>query len=153
MSIYKLTSSDGQEFTIDELSAKRSELFKGIIEDNPEELTIPLDVQGSVLIKVVEYLIHYQSTEPRVIPKPLPGLLEECIDQWDIDFLAGIDLDLTFDLVNAANYLDIKSLLELSCAKIASLMKGKSSEEIRIMFNIECDLTEEELKEYDDYKI
>ena len=49
--------------------------------------------------------------------------------------------------------MDISSLLDLACAKIASLMKGKTAEEIRAMFNIECDLSEEELKEYEEYQI
>jgi len=44
----------------------------------------------------------------------------------------------------AANYLDIKGLLDLSCAKIASLMKGKTAEEIRKVFNIPNDFTPEE---------
>ncbi len=44
----------------------------------------------------------------------------------------------------AANYLDIKSLLDLSCAKIATLIKGKTPEEIRKTFNIVNDFTPEE---------
>jgi len=44
----------------------------------------------------------------------------------------------------AANYLDIKSLLDLGCAKIATLIKGKSPEEIRKTFNIINDFTPEE---------
>jgi S-phase kinase-associated protein 1 len=44
----------------------------------------------------------------------------------------------------AANYMDIKPLLDLTCAKVASYMKGKSAEEIRKRFNIENDLTKEE---------
>ena len=44
----------------------------------------------------------------------------------------------------AANYLDIKSLLELSCAKVASLIKNKTVAEIRTFFNIENDFTPEE---------
>ena len=44
----------------------------------------------------------------------------------------------------AANYLDIKSLLELSCAKVASLIKNKTVAEIRAFFNIENDFTPEE---------
>jgi len=74
-------------------------------------------------------------------------------DEWDVTFINSVDLDTTFDVINAANYMDIKPLLDLSCAKIASLMKGKTAEEIRTMFNIECDLTEEELKEYEEYQI
>merc|ERR1711964_833960 len=34
-------------------------------------------------------------------------------------------------LILAANYMDIKSLLHLGCAKIATLIKGKSPEEIK----------------------
>jgi len=49
-----------------------------------------------------------------------------------------------FEIVMAANYLDIKPLLELSCAKVASLIKGKSVQEIRQFFNIENDFTPEE---------
>ncbi len=44
----------------------------------------------------------------------------------------------------ASNYLDINSLLELSCAKVASLIKGKSIEEIRKFFNIVNDFSPEE---------
>ena len=49
-----------------------------------------------------------------------------------------------FEIVMAANYLDIKPLLELSCAKTASLIKGKSVQEIRRFFNIENDFSPEE---------
>ena len=41
-------------------------------------------------------------------------------------------------------HLDIKPLLELSCAKVASQIKNKSVVEIRKYFNIENDFTPEE---------
>ncbi len=44
----------------------------------------------------------------------------------------------------ASNYLDIKPLLELACAKVASMMKNKSVVEIRKLFNIENDFSPEE---------
>lgn len=43
-----------------------------------------------------------------------------------------------------SNYLEIKPLLELACAKAASLIKNKSIEEIRKFFKIENDFTPEE---------
>ena len=46
-----------------------------------------------------------------------------------------------FEIVLAANYLHIVSLMELACAKIASLIKGKSTDEIRKTFNIVNDFT------------
>jgi S-phase kinase-associated protein 1 len=47
----------------------------------------------------------------------------------------------------AANYLDIKGLLDLICKTVADMMKGKSVEEIRKMFNIKNDFTPEEEEE------
>ena len=44
----------------------------------------------------------------------------------------------------AANYLDIKGLLDLTCQTVADMMKGKSVEEIRKIFNITNDFTPEE---------
>ena len=44
-----------------------------------------------------------------------------------------IHAQVLFELILAANYLDIKSLLDLTCAKVASMIKGKNTEEIRIM--------------------
>jgi S-phase kinase-associated protein 1 len=55
-------------------------------------------------------------------------------------------------LLLAANYLDIKSLIELCCAKVATMIKGnhfiyligKTPEEIRQTFGIVNDFTPEE---------
>ena len=150
-----LTSSDGIKMTLDEKSASRSTVIKGLLQDFQEDRDIPMpEVRGDVLKKIVEYLIHYRDNEPKDIPKPLPSAnLLEVTDEWDVNFINSIDLDTTFDIINAANYMDIKSLLDLACAKVASVMKNKTAEEIRNMFNIECDLTEEELKEYEEYQI
>ena len=150
-----LTSSDNQKIQIDSKSAERSHLLKGLIADYNQKDDIPLpDIKYDILKKVVEYLAHYKDKEPQQIPKPLPSQdLKEVTDEWDVNFINGMELDSVFDLINAANYMDISSLLDLACAKIASLMKGKSAAEIRAMFNIECDLTEDELKEYEEYQI
>ena len=151
-----LVSSDNQKIEIDSESAQKSHLLKGLMTDfNSSQEPIPIpDIKADILNKVVEYLTYYKGKNPKDIPKPMPSAnLSEVIDEWDVKFINGIELDSVFDLINAANYMDIPSLLDLSCAKIASLLKGKTAQEIRTMFNIECDLTEEELKEYEEYQI
>ena len=151
-----LISSDNQKIEIDSESAQKSLLLKGLITDfsNQQDPIQMPDIKYEILKKVVEYLTYYKDKVPKDIPKPMPSAnLSEVIDEWDVNFINNIELDNVFDLINAANYMDISSLLDLSCAKIASLMKGKTAQEIRAMFNIECDLTDEELKEYEDYQI
>lgn len=53
--------------------------------------------------------------------------------------------------VQAANYLDIKGLLDVTCKTVANMIKGKTPEEIRKTFNIKNDFTpaeEEQVGEY-----
>lgn len=44
-----------------------------------------------------------------------------------------------FQLITAANYLEMKDLLYVACKVVGNLMKGKTSEEIRKVFNIQND--------------
>jgi len=43
-------------------------------------------------------------------------------------------MKLLFDIITAANFLDIKGLLDLCCKVIANIIKGKSPEEIKVTF-------------------
>jgi hypothetical protein len=44
----------------------------------------------------------------------------------------------------AAKYLDIKGLLDLTCQTVADMMKGKTPKDIRKTFNIKNDFAPEE---------
>lgn len=78
------------------------------------------------------------------IEKPLKSAnMSEVVSEWDAAFVE-VDQELLFELILAANYMDIKSLLDLTCAKVASMIKGKTPEEIRETFNIANDFTPEE---------
>ena len=83
------------------------------------------------------------------------------IGEWDQKFIA-VDQELLFEIILAANYLDIKPLLsvlflksplmafliffdsDVGCKTVANMIKGKTPEEIRKLFNIVNDFTPEE---------
>ncbi|EAZ40716.1 hypothetical protein OsJ_25185 [Oryza sativa Japonica Group] len=72
---------------------------------------------------------------------------EEDLKEWDEDFVDELDQDALFDVIAAANYLDIDGLLDLTCKRVADTIKGKTPEEIRKEFNIVNDLSKEEEEE------
>ena len=149
-----LVSKDGQKFQIEVKATENSSLLKGLISDFDEsELSVP-DVSGDILKKCIEYLTYYADKTAREIPRPLPSAdLNDVCSPWDVEFINSFSMSALFDLVKAANYLDIKHLLHLSCAKIATYMKNKTAEEIRKTFNIENDLTEDDVKDYEEFNI
>ena len=141
-----MISSDGQKFEISAKAAMRSQIVKeNIIGNNQEEIEFKVNnIKGDILKKVVEYLEHYENEEPKEIERPLPSLnFQECVDEWDYNFI-DIYLDTIFEIILASNYLDISPLLELASAKIASVIKGKTTEELRQTFGIQNEFTPEE---------
>lgn len=63
-----------------------------------------------------------------------------CIRHWGFARSGHADIF----LIQAANYMDIKPLLDVGCKTVANMIKGKSPEEIRKTFNITNDFTPEE---------
>lgn len=64
--------------------------------------------------------------------------------KWENQFLL-MDDHLLFDIILAANYLDIKPLLDSACKQVAGYIKQcKTPHEIRRRFNIKNDFTPEE---------
>lgn len=71
---------------------------------------------------------------------------EDELEKWVAEFVK-VDNVTLFELVHAANYLDIKNLLELTCKTVAKIMHGKTSEQIRRTFKIGNDFSPEEEEE------
>lgn len=59
-------------------------------------------------------------------------------------YISQLDQSLLFELIIAANFLDIRGLLDLTCKAAANLIRGRSVEEIRKKFNIKNDFTPQE---------
>lgn len=139
----RLASEGGEEFEVLVKVAKMSETVRNLIEDAGIGNTIPLpNVTGKILGKVVEYCNHHVDDAPPADDKKDEKRTDD-ISPWDADF-CKVDQATLFELILAANYMDIKPLLDLTCKTVANMIKGKTPEEIRATFNIKNDFTPEE---------
>eukprot|EP01098_Paradermamoeba_levis_P015096 TRINITY_DN748_c0_g1_i3.p1 TRINITY_DN748_c0_g1~~TRINITY_DN748_c0_g1_i3.p1 ORF type:complete len:166 (-),score=70.05 TRINITY_DN748_c0_g1_i3:96-593(-) len=148
ISSLKLQSSDGKDFDVPKKIAEMSVTIKNMIIDLPEEdlssNPIPLpNVSGKILEKVIEYCKYHDANPTPQTDEKKDERRTDDIIPWDQDF-CKVDQATLFELILAANYLDIKSLLDLTCKTVANMIKGKTPEEIRKTFNIKNDFTPEE---------
>jgi len=131
----KLISSDQKEFSVKKKNAFISVVVKTSAENDASAADIPLNVKGDILSLIVEYMNHHEGTEPPIVEKPLRSKVMKDVvkDPWDAEFIdkIGDNRQQLYDLILAANYLDIKALMHLGCAKVASLIKGQPLEKIR----------------------
>ncbi|KAG9075135.1 hypothetical protein FRC06_010251 [Ceratobasidium sp. 370] len=149
MATVTLISSDGEQFTVDWDVLRMMQMFAP--QDDPESHAsgpIPLpNVPSSVLKKVLEYCEYHRNDPP--FPNhgggsddPRRRQISE-IGEWDQKFIQ-VDQEMLFEIILAANYLDIKGLLDVGCKTVATMIKGRSPEEIKRQFNIVNDFTPEE---------
>ena len=130
-----LVSSDGERFEVTLEAAKMSQTINHMIEDDCVENGVPLpNVPSGILSKVIEYCNKHVAGA---------GEEQEDLKSFDEKFIK-VDQATLFDIILAANYLDIKGLLDLSCQTVADMIKGRTVEEIRAKFNIKNDFTPEE---------
>ncbi|KAI8940897.1 hypothetical protein NX059_002157 [Plenodomus lindquistii] len=143
----KVTTSDGATMTVARPVAERSILIKNLLEDlggdNEEAIPIP-NVNEAVMKKVLEWCDHHKNDPPASQDDDSDSRKKSTdIDEWDQKFMQ-VDQEMLFEIILAANYLDIKALLDVGCKTVANMIKGKSPDEIRKTFNIQNDFTPEE---------
>ncbi|PQQ04120.1 SKP1-like protein 1A [Prunus yedoensis var. nudiflora] len=136
-----LKSDDGEIFKVEEAVAMQSQTIKHMMEDDCADGVIPLpNVTSNILAKVIEYCRKHNEEVADGENK------EDILKKWDTEFMKVDQLTL-FNLIMTANYLNIKSLLDLIVQTVVDRIKGKTPEEIRETFNIKNDFTPEEEKE------
>ncbi|OVA07080.1 SKP1 component [Macleaya cordata] len=121
-----LKSFNNGTFDVDEVVALESQTIKHMIENCCADDGIPLpNVTSNILAKVIEYCKKHVETSSNEE--------DEDLKAWDAKI--------------AANYLDIKNLLDLPCQTGEDMIMGKTLEGIRQTFNIVNDFTPEEEEE------
>ena len=112
---------------------------------------------------MIEWCVHHKGDPPAANDDDADSRKKTTdIEEWDQKFMQ-VDQEMLFEIIlvglfrcftcsfglthrtsQAANYLDIKALLDVGCKTVANMIKGKSPEEIRKTFNIQNDFTPEE---------
>lgn len=164
MSSVKVQTSDEVQFELPIEVAKKSITISNMLEDiEVSETAIPLpNVNGKNMSIVVDFikldtvvlikkkeLTEEEKNQPRDEEKPKEGFQD-----WEQKFIdshfkngdGSFNQEPIFQTILAANYLDIKQLLDLTCKLVAHQIKGKTPEEIRKTFQIKNDFTEEEIE-------
>ncbi|KAK5015604.1 hypothetical protein LTR60_002701 [Cryomyces antarcticus] len=141
-----LRNCDGADNDVERAVVERSMLVKNLLEDlGSQNEAIPImNVNEVVLRKVMEWCEHHKKD-------PAPAQDDDAdsrkkttdIEEWDQKFMQ-VDQEMLFEIILAANYMDIKALLDVGCKTVANMIKGKSPDEIRKTFNIQNDFTPEE---------
>jgi len=145
----KLQASDdsNQHREISMKSAIMSSTIKNMLDDlgtDGSSVAIPLhNVNLRILEKIIQYCNHHvEKVDVKSSDKESDKKLDDILP-WDAEF-CNVSQEMLFELILAANYLDIKPLLDLTCKTVANMIKGKTPEEIRKTFNIKNDFTPEE---------
>lgn len=129
----------GQPIETDREYVKMSNLIQDMTEDEEDgevhEIPVP-GIKRETMMRVLEFCAKHSADPMKKIPKPLPtNKLEEYVSEWDAQFVSR-DVDELFAIVRVSNFLRIPDLLDLGCAKIATMIKGRTKEEINAAFHI-----------------
>lgn len=145
----RLKTNDGQVFEVERELAVRSVLFKNTLDDadseNPVLAMGPVD--AATTARVVEYLRFAAWAETAKKTRH-----SEVFQKWQSGFMA-VALGDAYDterykLLEAANYLDIKGLIEVVTGYYADeIFRSKEPEAIRKRFGIKNDFTAAEEEE------
>lgn len=94
-------------------------------------------VNSNILRKVIVWTTHYRNNPPKLtFRSAFTFPIENSgISEWDKKFL-DVDQKTLFQIMIAANYLQIESLEVATCKFVQSMVKGKSPEELQKMFNM-----------------
>jgi len=154
-SYVEIVSGDEKKFKVKRKMILMSALISDMLEEEDEEdediPSIPIpNVDGGTFEVIQKYIQHHWNNKADEIKKPLKGKIEDVISQWDNEFLNSFDQTMLIKSTMAANYLNIKDLLDLTSASLASGLKGNTPEKIRDKFGIACDFNPDEKKKIEE---
>uniref|UniRef100_A0A6U3SS37 SKP1 component dimerisation domain-containing protein n=1 Tax=Ditylum brightwellii TaxID=49249 RepID=A0A6U3SS37_9STRA len=131
----------------EDMAGDDSEEVAGAENSSNIELSITGKIKTRVLRKVCDFLTHYVTVEEmNTIETPFEtDEIRKIVQEWYANFI-NVERTLVFELVMAANFLNIQPLLRLSAMAVTFDITGRPADEIRTIFNISNDLNDPEEK-------
>eukprot|EP00808_Paulinella_micropora_P032080 g24924.t1 len=132
LDVIYLVGTDLSRIAVQRKFAQMSQLVASLSGAGDDIEIRVLSANRDVLELLEKYMRYHHDKPDRAIPKPLRSkdMHKSCPYPWDASFI-DIPRQRLYDLISAANFLAIPSLVELGCAKVASLIKGQPLERIR----------------------
>jgi S-phase kinase-associated protein 1 len=127
-----MVTLEGTQLTAPITLRHMSKFIDTILEDAGASEEIPLtNISTKCLSTILEFCAYHKYENPGYeIPRPLPSADISAVvpAEWsdDVTLINGLETETVCELINACNFLDIKCLLDLSLARIASMFIGKS---------------------------
>jgi hypothetical protein len=146
MSTIRLVSTiDNVAFTVSIKNTKDITILTDMLENyeyDEKDNDILCDFSGDCVAKFAEIIEHEGPIS--VVPIPLKGKFVDQVTEWEAKFFDSMDpKSLLKEFVTICHFYDYATVFNLTCVKIASLIKGKPEQMIEIL-DLEDDLTDEE---------
>ncbi|CAL0322620.1 unnamed protein product [Lupinus luteus] len=137
-----LKPCDGDVIEVSPMIAKQMQTIQSFIEDDSFIATttiIPLpNVTAFQLSKIIDYLNYHSNS------KAVADNVKESTKKFDEEFLKELEHDKLKELLHAANYLNVKEVLDFLCQAVADLIQDKSVKFVRKFFGVVNDYSVEE---------
>ncbi|CAL0322613.1 unnamed protein product [Lupinus luteus] len=140
-----LKPCDGDVVEVSSTIAKQMQTIQSFVEDDSFISTttiIPLpNVTAFQLSKIIDYLNYHNND------KAATNDVKDSNKKFDEEFLKELEHDQLKELLHAANYLDVKEVLDFLCQAVADLIQDKSVKFVRKFFGVVNDYSVEEEEE------
>lgn len=141
-----VTTSDHERFLVDVQIIEMSNLIRFLVEQWPDRDEIEVPFKSKVIKILLEYCKQHQYINPALKSKPLDEYrvnYQAGLEQWEKKLLNDIQLKHLIDLMNAADYLEIDSLVSFCASSIASKFARRHGKVVQYENGIDKDYNQE----------
>lgn len=151
----KVTIKNNKEYLLDKPTAFVSKTIKNFIEDlNIEEFTYDKidEKEFAIVHKFME--LHKNDEEPPEYKERIPdfsrGYVKDITrryedqNDYDKELIKDLEISELLSIMEKIDFLGIRKMMDLCSMRIAFFMRDKTTEELRILFDMKNDFTQEE---------